>query len=334
MGIRVRAGLVVLGLVGAGLLTGAAPASAGAPTPGCTTTQTLTINNASTSPPSPAFGDPGRVAVDAAGNVYVADSSGATVYGFDASGAQFLTINNASVSPPSPAFIGPGGVAVDGAGNVYVAGALGATVYGFDASGAQFLTINNASVSPPSPAFIFSAGVAVDESGNVYVADFGSDTVYQFDVSSCLPPVGGAQPDAAVRVHDTAPIFGEDVYGDASGQTVTKNAARGQTVVFDVKVQNDGSAPDSFRLDGDASIAAMKVTYVKGLSGSSQITVPVVNGTYVTPVLEPGAATTIRLKVTVQSSAKVGSTKPFYVTATSVADGTTTDTVRAQVTVT
>jgi hypothetical protein len=207
-------------------------------------------------------------------------------------------------------------------------------VYGFDTSGAQILTINSASVSLPSPAFVDPAGVALDGDGNVYVADFASDTVYRFDAALCLPPVGDAQSDAAVRVHDTAPIFGEDVYGDASGQSVTASKRRGQTVVFDVKVQNDGSAPDAFRIDGDASIAAMKVVYVKGLSGSSQITLPVVNGTYVTPELEPGAATTIRLKVKVQSSAKVGSTKPFYVTATSVTDGTTTDTVRAQVKVT
>jgi hypothetical protein len=138
------------------------------------------------------------------------------------------------------------------------------------------------------------------------------------------------RPDAAVRAHDAGPLVGDNVYGGARRQTVTRNAARGQTAVFAIKVQNDSDVPDRFRLVGTGSIAAMKATYLRGVSGTSNITVPVVNGTFVTPELGLGAATTIRLQVKVQSSASIGSVKPFHVTAISMADGTTADTVRAR----
>jgi hypothetical protein len=134
-----------------------------------------------------------------------------------------------------------------------------------------------------------------------------------------------------VRAQDGGPFVGQDVYGDARDQAVTRTTARGQTAIFAIKVQNDSDVPDRFQLAGTGNNAVMKATYLRGRSGSSNITVPVVNGTFETPELAPGAATTIRLQVKVQSSASIGSVKPFHVTAISVADGTTADTVRARV---
>jgi sugar lactone lactonase YvrE len=293
--------------------------------------QFLTINAASAAPPAPAFIDPFAVAVDGSGNVYVADFDSDTVYGFTSAGVQFLTINAASAAPPDPAFSSPFGVAVDGGGNVYVTDTASDTVYGFTAGGVQFLTINNASAAPPAPAFIDPLGVAVDWSGNVYVADLFSATVYRFAVD---PECGVAQPDGAVRVQGVPPLVGNDIYGPPDGQTVTATKARGQTVTFDVRIQNDGAEPDSFELAGTPSIPATKATYLRGASGSTNITSAVVAGTYVTPELAPGAAHTVRLQVKVQAGAVSGSIKPYYVTATSVDDGTTTDTIRARVKVT
>jgi hypothetical protein len=136
------------------------------------------------------FAYPVGVAVDGAGNVYVADSEEAAVGQIPPSGTQ-TTVGTGFSSPVA--------VAVDGAGNVYVADTGKASVFKIAPGGMQ-ATVGSG-LSTPS-------GVAVDSAGNVYIADPGKSAVYQVTPGGAQTPMGsgfskpeGVAVDAAGNVY-------------------------------------------------------------------------------------------------------------------------------------
>lgn len=122
-------------------------------------------------------------------------------------------------------------------------------------------------------------------------------------------------------------MIGNNVYNTTgSFQTKSGSAAPGNTITFGISIQNDGWASDSFRLIGTGTTnTAYTVRYLRG---TTDITAAVVAGTYVTPVLGPGAKYLIKAKVTVMATAASGSSITHLVTISSVNDGTAQDAVQ------
>jgi len=125
------------------------------------------------------------VAVDGAGNVFVADLNSATVKQMPAGCA-----SSSCVTTLGGGFAGPFGVAVDGAGNVYVADSGSAAVKEMPAGCAS-----STCVTTLNGGFTHPYGVAVDGAGNVYVADFSGNAVKEMPAgcsnSSCVTTLGG-----------------------------------------------------------------------------------------------------------------------------------------------
>jgi hypothetical protein len=95
------------------------------------------------------------VAVDGAGNVYIADNYYGTIEEWNAASGTVSTLVSSGLNQP-------GGVAVDGAGNVYIADTVNWAVRKWNpVTGAM----TNLAVGQSC------AGVAVDGAGNVYIAD-------------------------------------------------------------------------------------------------------------------------------------------------------------------
>jgi sugar lactone lactonase YvrE len=126
------------------------------------------------------FADPTGVAVDAAGNVYVADKTNFRIRKITPGGLVSTlaggTVGFVDGQGTAARFYYPYGVGVDATGNVYVADAdnhsirkitPGGLVTTLAGSGAAGFADGQGSVAQ----FNFPSGVAVDNSGNVYVAD-------------------------------------------------------------------------------------------------------------------------------------------------------------------
>ncbi|TWJ04655.1 NHL repeat-containing protein [Mucilaginibacter frigoritolerans] len=135
----------------------------------------------------PTFYSPAAVAVDAAGNVYVAD------YGNDmirkiTPGGKVSTLAGSGVqgsvngTGEAASFNRPSGVAVDANGNVYVADAGNSLIREVSAAGVVTTvaggdTTGAANGPGASATFNYPTGVALDAAGNLYVADAGNNLI-------------------------------------------------------------------------------------------------------------------------------------------------------------
>ena len=136
---------------------------------------------------------PSAVALDAAGNLYIADTSNNRIRKIDAKSGVISTIagtggfgGSGDTGPAVAAQLNqPGGVALDAAGNVYIADSGNNTIRRIDAGTAVITTIAGDGVGlyggdngPAAAAEINNPQhVAVDGAGNVYVLDFGNARV-------------------------------------------------------------------------------------------------------------------------------------------------------------
>ena len=140
-----------------------------------------------------AFNGPAAVAVDASGNLYVADTNNNAIREIDSSG-NVTTLAGLSGGPgwvdgPGASgtnvarFAAPTGISIDGAGNLYIADLGNCAVRELDASG-NVRTL--AGLGPSSCGWVDGAGgpngvaefqsptaLALDGAGNIYVTDYG-----------------------------------------------------------------------------------------------------------------------------------------------------------------
>jgi sugar lactone lactonase YvrE len=139
------------------------------------------------------------VAVDNAGNVYVADTDNHTIRKIVASTGAVTTFAGAAGISGSADGVGsdarfnnPSGVAVDGAGNVYVADTMNHTLRQITSLGAVSTLAGSAGIagsldgSCAAARFDGPQGLAVDAGGNLYVADTNNHTIRKIAPSTSL----------------------------------------------------------------------------------------------------------------------------------------------------
>ena len=158
---------------------------------------------------------------------------------------------------------------------------------------------------------------------------------WTFRTDGCTETVH--RPDAQVRVvdefraDDLGAWIGADVQNAGGvGQQRATTRPRGQSITFDLDIVNDGTVPDTFAVLGQGAAPGFKVQYFT--DAGANVTGAVKSGTYQTGELAPGAAARLQLRVTVKNTALVGTTVTRVVRATSTADGTAVDAVKATVT--
>ena len=158
------------------------------------------------------FISPQGVALDAIGNVYVADVNSGEVKEIPLG-----CVSSSCVTTLGGIFYYPEGVAVDGSGNVYVAvaGSSGGAVVEMPPGCAS-----SSCVTTLGGGFSYPEGVAVDGSGNVYIADTHNNAVKEMPrgcaSSSCVTTLGGgfSEPQG-VAVDASGNVYVADFGNDA-----------------------------------------------------------------------------------------------------------------------
>jgi hypothetical protein len=158
---------------------------------------------------------PYAVAVDGAGNVYVADFFNATIRKITAATGTVSTLAGlagqvglADGTGNVARFNQPYGVTVDAAGNVFVADTYNRAVRKITADG-SVTTLNGT-----SSRFYYPQGIAADTAGNLYVVD-GDNQGISKGVFLATPPSGGAVASATVAAGQSTSF----TLGAATAQT-------------------------------------------------------------------------------------------------------------------
>ncbi len=113
---------------------------------------------------------PQGVAVDASGNVYIADTYDNAIKEWNVSTQTLTTLVSSGLNHPY-------GVAVDESGNVYIADKNDNAIKEWNASTQTLTTLVSSGLNHPY-------GVAVDESGNVYIADTYDNAIKEWNAST------------------------------------------------------------------------------------------------------------------------------------------------------
>jgi sugar lactone lactonase YvrE len=172
------------------------------------------------------FNDPNSVAVDSAGNVYVADTYNSTIRKVTPSG-QVTTlagtawrIGSSDGTGSAAEFALPGWVAVDLLGNVYVSDSENYTIRKITPAGVVTTLAGRPNYSSvglsgnvdglgSAALFSYPQGLAVDSAGNVYVADQNACTIRKVTPSGMVTTLAGSlnQPGSADGTGSAARFF-------------------------------------------------------------------------------------------------------------------------------
>ena len=223
-----------------------------------------------------AFNQPTGVAVDAAGNVYVADYRNSVIRKITPAGV--VTTFAGGVLPGSAngtgtyaTFNQPTGIAIDATGNLYVADCNNHLIREITPAGvvttlAGSGVIGSANGTGAAASFNYPQGLAIDAQGNVYVADYGNNQIRKISPAGAVTTLAGNGSQGFGNGVDTAATFYEptSVAVDASGNVYV--ADFGNDLIREVSAAGMVTTLAGTGIKGSANGAAASATF-NGITG-------------------------------------------------------------------
>lgn len=250
---------------------------------------------------SAALFSPSAVAVDASGNVYIADGGNFRIRKVTTGGI----ISTVAGGAPVPGYSGdggpaigagftlPGGVTVDSAGNLYIADAGNNRIRKVNSAGVITTVAGNGvkgfsgDGGPATGASLnlFNAhcGLAVDSAGNLYIPDVANHRVRKVDASGIITTVAGdgiagfsgdGSPATSAGLNNPS-----DIAFDSAGNFYIADTSNNR--VRKVTTGNGGASPSIF-----ANGVVNGASYQPGIAANSYITI---FGTNLSPVTDSWA---------------------------------------------
>jgi hypothetical protein len=258
------------------------------------------------------FNNPWGVAVDGAGNVFVADWGNDTIRKITPDGVVSTLAGLAGTSGSldgmgaAASFNGPRGVAVDGAGNVFVADSGNNTIRKITPAGMVATFAGTAGLSGSTDgtgaaaSFNFPTGVAVDGAGDVFVADSYNCTIRKIAPTGVVTTFAGTgysgtgsadgpraaasftRPEA-VAVDGAGNLF----IADPGNNTIRKITPDGMVATLAGTAGSSGSA------DGTGAAASFNLPLGVGVDGAGNVFVADVGNNAIRAITPAGVVSTV-----------------------------------------
>ena len=256
------------------------------------------------------FNGPSSVAVDGAGNVFVADSRNNTIRKITPTGVVTTLAGTAGLSGSADGtgaaarFNGPSGVAVDGAGNVFVADSKNKTIRKITPGGVVTTLAGTAGLSGSADGtgaaarFNSPAGLAVDGAGNVFVGDVGNCAIRNITPTGVVTTLAGSaglsgSADGTGAAARFSFLF-EGVAVDGAGNVfVADGCAIRKITPGGVVTTLAGSADSQGSADGTGAAASFNFPYGVAVDGAGNVFVADTQNDTIRKITSAGVVTTL-----------------------------------------
>ena len=230
------------------------------------------------------LGEPNDVAVDADGNIYIADTGNGRIRRVSANGIISTVAGNGDFAfsgdggpATSASLFVPQGVAVDAGGNLYISDTGNHRVRRVTPAGVISTVVGTGEPGfsgdggPAADAMLIQpVGLAFDSSGNLYIADGGNDRIRKVTPAGIITTVAGGGdtvgdggPAAAARINEPTGVAvsaaGDVYFSDTNNLRIRKVTSGGTISTIagngNFKFSGDGGPATSAALNSPSSVA-------------------------------------------------------------------------------